>query len=159
MGMYTRLNIGLIIGIDSMPLIDRNVLYFLTNNELYDSNLQLPEHPLFAEFSAWRTLGQPHIYANYRQWGADYQNGWFEINTEIKNYFKEIENFLDWLSPYGYYSKGMPDLDYIGWMKYEEAVHPDLIYVDNIENKISIFRTKSAYDENGMPKPFERIIV
>jgi hypothetical protein len=47
------------------------------------------------------------------------------VRSNLKNYDSEIENFLDFISPY------IETDEFIGYMRYEESEKPTLIYIDN----------------------------
>jgi hypothetical protein len=52
--------------------------------------------------------------------------------TSIKNYDLVLDRFLDWLGPFVRFREH-PSLErrtHVGWMRYEEADHPYLLYWD-----------------------------
>ena len=64
------------------------------------------------------------------------------VRCNLKNYYSEIELFLDWLCPY------METEGFIGYMRYEECDDPVLIYKEESE---IVLRTLND-DRNGRPK-------
>jgi hypothetical protein len=54
----------------------------------------------------------------------------------LKNYALEIENFLDFISPY------VETDGFIGYYRYEESENPALIYIDN-----GTLKYKNPYDD------------
>ncbi|RUS01125.1 hypothetical protein EFW58_01156 [Bacillus velezensis] len=48
------------------------------------------------------------------------------IRCNLKNYDNEIENFIEWISPFIYKKDGNY---FIGYKRYEEDKEPELIFV------------------------------
>jgi hypothetical protein len=113
MGMYTEL----VFKADVKPRISKQVKDVL--NYMFNDGVEpeeLPEHPFF-ECYRWRQVGR--CCSSFGQYSS---SGIFN-HSEFKNYNDEIENFIDWVSPYLDHCDG----DCIGWEWYEEYDVPTLI--------------------------------
>lgn len=128
MGMYTELNIGVQIVNDEKAIKKLN--YMLNES---DEDIQI-EHPLFDDKTRWRYMLKCDSYYFDSQTDSKlYRDDLYEddpmyflnVRCNLKNYNDEIELFLDWLCPY------IMTESFLGYMRYEEAESPTLIYKEN----------------------------
>ena len=128
MGMYTELNIGVQIVNDEKAIKKLN--YMLNES---DKDIQI-EHPLFDNKRRWRYMLQCDSYYFDSQTDSKlYRDDLYKddpmyflnVRCNLKNYNDEIELFLDWLCPY------IMTEGFLGYMRYEEAESPTLIYKEN----------------------------
>ena len=130
MGMYTEFVMAAELKDDvSMMVID--ILEYMLG-ESRDLPKDLPDHPLF-QTVRWRMMltcdsayfaGETYSKFNRRYSNEDPYI--LTIRSNFKNYYREIELFLDWIGPY----LDMTYDPFIGYFRYEEDDDPVLIYYD-----------------------------
>lgn len=120
MGMYTELILKCSVKKDCPEQV-KAILNSLFNGVEY--NKELPNHPFFL-CSRWEYIGSSHSYYHVPWHDAKYQDNYIFSRCDLKNYEDEIENFLDWLSPYIDAQPGAC----IGWKWYEEDETPTLLF-------------------------------
>lgn len=120
MGMYTELVLKCEVQ-HFLPKDVEDILNFLFNSR--DVPEELPKHPFF-ECDRWRHIGNRSSYYHIPWCHSKYSENYIFCRCDLKDYDKEIELFLDWLSPYLYCPVGAC----IGWTWYEEDDVPTLIY-------------------------------
>lgn len=123
MGMYTELVLG--VEIEPNESILSVLKYMLGDTDECGPH---DHHALF-ETARWKMMlncgsayfdGQPDS-----KLFEDYGKYYLNVRCNLKNYYCEIEEFLDWLQPYI-----MTD-GFIGYTRYEEHDDPTLIYNKN----------------------------
>lgn len=133
MGMYTELMLGVSFKSDTPENIIE-ILKGMCNYEEGDEILYkmefdslLPDHPLFST-SRWTWMLRSGSYyfdalnvceLVYDDISASY---YLTVITNLKNYTGEIEEFIDWITPY------VDTQGFAGYKRYEESEHPTLIY-------------------------------
>lgn len=123
MGMYTRLTFWADLSKDSpaVPVIQA----MIDSGPLDESDL--PDHPFFKLPHAWAVLTCSSYYHRTGQTQFVYDDiahaWWLNVDSSLKNYASEIEQFLDWLSQYD-----VGDDEFRGFYLYEEDEVPTLIY-------------------------------
>lgn len=129
MGMYTELNCAFELNKETpQQVID--VLMFMIEGG--DQNQLSGNHPLF-ETHRWSYMLQSDSY--YFD-GDTHSTIRFDTITEqytvtircnVKNYHREIEHFIDWITPH---IDKFPD-EFLGYKRYEEADLPTLLFHPN----------------------------
>ncbi len=127
MGMYTELYLGIDLKPETPPRVIEilKAMIDLTAENMTD----LPEHPFF-KTERWHWClksggsyyfdAQPHCLFEY----DDITKGWhLTFGTNIKNYTREWESFVDWIAPWINEEDG-----HIGHYRYEEDDMPTLLY-------------------------------
>lgn len=131
MGMYTELVLKCQIK-DDAPSEVKEVLKHLFKESGKADVLQLPDHKFF-KCPRWDLIGQCSSFYHHPKALSDYwtghgnddnRGGYLFSRSDLKNYDREIENFLDWLMPYIDEYEGQC----IGWQWYEEDDEPTLLY-------------------------------
>lgn len=132
MGMYTELVIKAKIT-EYLPDDVWMILDYLFNPktevEIYDEHMQLksdvklPDHPFF-DSSRWEMIGSCNSYYHIPESQSFFADGYLFSRSDLKNYGGEIENFINWITPY----LDEPDGKFIGWKWYEEYHEPTFIY-------------------------------
>ena len=125
MGMYTELNLGLAL-IKDVPDEIVDILKYMLNDRT-ELVADLPSHPLF-ETCRWSYMLQCDSY--YFDARTDSSMEFDDIDkkyhlnvrTNLKNYDREIEEFLDFIEPY------IDTWGFLGYKRYEEDEDPILIY-------------------------------
>ncbi|MGG3397624.1 hypothetical protein ABER78_12085 [Bacillus velezensis] len=130
MGMYTELVCAFEL-IKETPSCIVEILEFMTGQRDEQPN-ELPEHKLFLEGNRWRFMLQSDSYYFDGKTHSEIVrdtlvDGYYAtIRCNLKNYNNEIENFIDWISPFIYKT----DENYfIGYKRYEEDKEPKLVFV------------------------------
>lgn len=132
MGMYTELVCAF--ELDSqLPQQVINILSYMvgeTDDDILDE-YGIPDHPLF-KTNRWDFMltSDSYYFDGVTNSGLtidylikDKPMYYLSIRCNLKNYDDEIEKFIDWIKPY-IHTKG-----FIGYKRYEEDEHPELIYV------------------------------
>ena len=134
MGMYTEVNLGLCFK-KSTPNEVIDIMQCLLGDKEWDK--ELPKHKLFKCDRFKIVLVCDSAYFDGitdSKMEFDNIDGCYHLNvrSSLKNYGNEIENFIDYISPY------IETDGFIGYIRYEESEHPTLIYCNNgkIEYKI-----------------------
>ena len=125
MGMYTELLLKCRIKhTDVLPDMVISVLHHMFNGT--PEPVDLPEHKFFS-LPRWSLLGNSNSYYHIPWPSSKYEENYLFSRSDLKNYSSEIEQFLDWISPY------IDDADgcCIGWYWYEEENKPTLITMKN----------------------------
>lgn len=120
MGMYTELVIKADIK-HNLPKEVEKVLQYLFNNDAKPT--KLPHHPFF-ECQRWDCIGKSSSHYHIPQTLNFYDGTYLFSRSDLKNYGGEIEDFVNWLSPYINCEKEKC----IGWSWYEEDDSPTLLY-------------------------------
>jgi len=124
MGMYTELNFNSELKKDTPENII-TILKCMIDGSFYED--ELPDHNFF-KTNRWDWMLQSDSYyfdaktesKLVKEEGKIY----LRIQCNLKNYDREIEEFLDWIMPYCDKEVG----DYLGHSRYEESEEPTLIY-------------------------------
>jgi hypothetical protein len=137
MGMYTELNIGVAFKEDTPKEIIDAVKYLLCKTK----EKPCIEHKLFSctrhkmvltcDSFAFDSISDSKM--EYNHIDGQYH---LNVRSNLKNYDSEIENFLDFISPY------VETDGFIGYYRYEESENPTLIYIDN-----GTLKYKNPYDD------------
>ena len=134
MGMYTEVNLGLCFK-KSTPYEIIHIIQCLLGDREWKN--ELPNHKLFRCDRFKMVLTCDSYYFDSitdSKMELDEIDGKYHLNvrSNLKNYSNEIENFVDYISPY------IETDGFIGYMRYEESEHPTLIYCNNgkIEYKV-----------------------
>lgn len=134
MGMYTELNLGLCFKENTPDEVINTIQCLLGDKEWGD---KLPNHKLFQcdRFRMVLTCDS-YYFDGITDSKMEFDNAdncyHLNVRSNLKNYGNEIENFVDYISPY------IETDGFIGYMRYEESEHPTLIYCNNgkIEYKV-----------------------
>lgn len=127
MGMYTELVLKCEISEDIDKQVE-DVLQFLFNGG--SKPTELPAHPFFST-GRWEFIGScssfyhtPFALSRYYRPDSQKGGGYVFSRSDLKNYGREIEEFLDWIMPYISEHVGMC----IGWKWYEDWDKPELLF-------------------------------
>ncbi len=130
MGMYTELVCAFELTEETPRHIIETLEFMCGQRE--DHPNELPDHKLFSEETRWKWMlqsdscyfdGKTHSeIVNDTVIGVCYVT----IRCNLKNYDDEIENFIDWVSPY---IRKDYDHYFIGYERYEENKKPTLLFV------------------------------
>jgi hypothetical protein len=94
----------------------------------------LPAHPFFQRecwkrvlcagsyYLPWDAGGSRLVIQEYKNITVTNPSKSLVVRCDFKNYDFEIENFLQWFAPYS------KTAGFVGYFRYEEALHPTLIY-------------------------------
>lgn len=126
MGMYTELNIGVALKSDTSKKIINAIKYLLNetdeepqiNNKFFDC----PRCRMVLTCDSHYFDGITDSKLVYDDTERKYH---LNVRSNLKNYDSEIENFLEFISPY------IETYGFIGYMRYEECDEPTLIYIKN----------------------------
>lgn len=123
MGMYTELNIA----VNFKKLGEPEVYALRRMTEDYETNVPLPDHPLFhaerwdymLRCSSYYFAGPTHCIFKFDK----SLDGWqLSVRSSFKNYDEELEKFLSWIEPL------VEQNGFAGYSRYEECDEPTLIY-------------------------------
>jgi len=127
MGMYTELYIACEMKPDLPKDVEEVLLYLFGDGDKPET---LPDHEFFKTFR-WSLIGTgssyyfiPFAVSNIQMAGFTEPSYYITSRSDIKNYEKEIQKFLDWLRPY---IRGS-SCDHIGHIRFEEDLTPTLLY-------------------------------
>lgn len=127
MGMYTELHFNAELK-DDVPEDVMDTLRFMVGLES-EPPLNTPDHPLFSTYR-WDFMLECDSYyfpastrseLVYAEPNDDY---YLCIRCNLKNYDKEIQKFIDWITPYVDSAEG----ECLGYYRYEECDQPTIIY-------------------------------
>ncbi|RPJ98091.1 hypothetical protein EH11_04171 [Bacillus subtilis] len=130
MGMYTELVCAFAL-IEETPNCIIETLEFMSGQR-DEHPSELPEHQLFLEGSRWAWMLQSDSYyfdgKTHSEIVRDTLEGRYyaTIRCNLKNYNNEIENFIEWISPFIY---KRDENSFIGYKRYEDDKVPELIFV------------------------------
>jgi len=128
MGMYTELNYNTELK-QSTPTDVIVLLEYMVGERDNFIGL-LPDNPLFEDTGRWPFMlrcdsyyfdADTHSTLRFDEISMSY---YLCIQTNLKNYSAEIENFIDWIAPYIEQHDGA----YLGFYRYEESDWPILIH-------------------------------
>ena len=127
MGMYTEINLGLCFKKNTLDEIINTIWCLLGEKEW---GKEFPNHNFFKCDRFKMVLGCDSAYFDgITDSKMEFNNidGCYHLNvrSNLKNYGNEIENFIDYISPY------IETDGFIGYMRYEECDNPTLIYCNN----------------------------
>lgn len=128
MGDYTEFRFAAELNLDREDHPIARLLQFMILQE--DFNGEIPDHPLFkCERWGWMLRSSSYYFPaeTYSSLRWDQGDYYLTIQCNLKNYDKEIENFLDWISPY----IGEIDDVFLGFIRNEHSEIPKLIYYRN----------------------------
>ena len=141
MGMYTELVFDTELSLEKLPEIEEVLKHMLgESNEMESSSLslpsQLPVAPLFRTRLWERMLCSGSFYFNGETHSelkvmTEYNIATLTVRCNLKQYSQEIEKFLDWIHSYdktNWNTSHAPEKTFKGYMRYEEDIHPTLIY-------------------------------
>lgn len=159
MGMYT----GLVLDLETKPETPDSVIkvlkYMVSPNNWEGSYPadEIPDHPLFTDTYDWWTwcLQGSNSYFNIERssdlhrpdwcrsvWYSDEDKGNafnLSVCSDLKNYHKQFQLFLDWITPYVYGGRG--------WIQYECDESPTLVYWSD-EDQVPKLRFVGKYERN-----------
>lgn len=124
MGMYTELHFNAELE-HSTPAEVIDLLAYMVDART-TCLAELPEHALFATRRwEWMLTCHSAYFPLSVATSLDYENGrhHLRVRCNLKNYDGEIGLFLDWVMPYV-----NADTECLGYYRYEEDDHPELIY-------------------------------
>lgn len=138
MGMYTEFNIGIKL-VENVPEHVINILKYMDDQcaTIHTYSGRPEDLHRFFGTDRWRYLfcsdsfyfdGDTHT--TFQKDDIDKQYH-LTVRSNLKNYDKEIELFLDWIQPY------IDTYGFLGYWRYEEYDMPTLIF--NTEKGIEIF--------------------
>lgn len=128
MGMYTALHYNVELKRD-VPDEVVALLRYMTGEEGVPEPEALPDHPLFGN-TRWRHMLQCDSYYFRMETHSAVRydriaRSWFlHVQSNLKNYSGEIEDFVDWMDPYVQAGPG----EWLGYRMYEEAEVPTNIH-------------------------------
>lgn len=120
MGTYTELVLKARVK-ECLPPDVENVLQILFNHVCEDIPT-VPNHPFFA-CSRWDHIGHVNSFYHIPWTNSKYAHNRIFSRSDLKNYHKEIELFIDWLTPY----LDIEDGTCIGWYWHEDQKVPTLL--------------------------------
>ena len=126
MGMYTEFHLNVELRQDT-PDDVVVILQYMVDHDEHKERPRTPDHPLFRmERWKWMLLCDSYYFAadTHSTLSLDYGTYYLCIRCNLKNYEGEIEAFIDWLRPYVAEHRG-----FSGFLRYEEARDPTLIYL------------------------------
>lgn len=131
MGMYTELDIGVKLKKDT-PSDVINELKLMVDEENADLQQFRKERPdrwywMLKSGGSYYFHRKPSLHFEYDDMDQTY---YLSVCTNIKNYEREWEKFLEWLTPY------IATTGFIGTYRYEEDESPTLLYMDYNGNMI-----------------------
>ena len=125
MGMYTEIYINVNLK-ENIPVEDEVIKVLLAMKNFDTDSIEQLNKP-----SRWGSLFSSEGYSTPNTSCACfdfdmYSNQWSLLGKgDIKNYGGEIQQFFDWIKPYVDGLEG----DFIGYMRYEDDLEPNLIYL------------------------------
>ena len=119
--MYTELVLKCEVKADLPEDVEIILNYLFNDRET--TLLELPKHKFFTLYR-WKMLGSCNSYYHVPWSNSMYNEHYIFSRSDFKNYSNEIEEFIDWISPYIIGKSGTC----IGWTWYEEDSQPTLIY-------------------------------
>jgi hypothetical protein len=132
MGMYTELHYNVTLNKNAEEILP--VLRYMLGPRTGAEPRPLPDHPFF-KCERWRcllTMGSAYFpmdtHSTLRE--SEYGRPHLCVRSNIKNYCGEIEHFIDWMAPYIEQRE-----DCVGYYRYEENIHPTIIYAPAYEAK------------------------
>lgn len=142
MGMYTELVFDTELNMHKLPEIEGVLRYMLGEGQdptqaSRSLPFALPKAPLFRSSARWEYMlrsssfyfnGATHSELNVAK---EYNLATLTVRCSLKNYSQEIEKFLEWIQAYDetdWTSDYTPKKVFKGYMRYEEDIHPTLIY-------------------------------
>lgn len=141
MGMYTQLVIGVELKEGTQPAVIDMLRYMVGDGLLPPLFSHLPQNVACDDFfdcSRWGALLRCDSY--YFDWDTKFTFNEDTIrgpgksiwcltgSSNLKNYSGEIAKFLIWIAPH--LDTGGDYKEFLGFLRYEEDVHPTLIYND-----------------------------
>jgi hypothetical protein len=127
MGMYTELIFGANLKVDTPEIVIESLKYMIGDREEKPEGFPLPEGRCFYLFKT----GSYYFGVNKgvsQMWFDKHSNSWhISTRSNIKNYNKEIETFLEWIKPYIAYGSGCRNFYAI--VTYEEQSEPTIYYL------------------------------
>lgn len=129
MGMYTELIFGARLKENTPELVINSLKYMLGELELKPEGFPLPEGRC-----DWLFQGGSYYFGVInpvnKMWFDAISRSWhISTRSNIKNYQKEIQTFLEWIKPYIERGSGVKDLYAI--VMYKEQTIPDLYYLED----------------------------
>jgi hypothetical protein len=127
MGMYTELVMNFELkNSTSKEVVD--ILSFLFNDS--ERPDILPDHEFF-KCDTWDFIGNgcSHYFTPFSL--SRFKGGHISTRSDLKNYDREIEKFIDWVMPYIKACEG----DFLGYSRYEEDREPTLIFFKSKDAK------------------------
>ena len=133
MGMYTELSIAVNLNLNTPQTVIDAVRAMSEGHEGFVPDPSIAAHPLFdTDRWSWMLISGGSAYFDgptcckfVRPYGHE---GWkLLVHTNIKNYSKEWQRFLDFLGPY--IEVNSEERAFIGHFRYEEDDEPTLLYV------------------------------
>jgi hypothetical protein len=130
MGMYTELHLSVELT-GGAPL---EILRYMTGQDKGPGEIRVPDHPFF-QTPRWAFMLQcDSAYfpapTNSHVGKTEYGNCVLLVQCSFKNYYGEIDLFLEWLSPF-VVGSGWKERDFVGYSLYEENEDPTPIYLQN----------------------------
>jgi hypothetical protein len=124
-GMYTELVLKARVARDKTPQQVMAVLAYMFGAG--EKPTDLPNHPFFSK-SRWDMIGKCSSFYHHPETLNDFNEEarsdvYIFSRSDIENYEREIEAFLDWVMPYLDEEHGQC----VGWSWYEEERQPTLI--------------------------------
>ena len=124
MGMYTHLVLNVNLRKDTPKEVIDTIKYMVS-----DSNVEPPkqDHDLFSTDRWAFCLNADSAYfmgSTSSSFVKEYDwDDWeLTVNSNCKNYCQEYQKFLDYIQPY------IDEFEYLGFIRYEDELHPTLIY-------------------------------
>ncbi len=128
--MYTEFHFNSKIKKDTPKEVINTLKYMLDLWEKGEPK-EIPDHILFKNpESSWRVMlqmdssyfdAETYSTLNYNKFDDHY---YLCVRCNLKNYESDIENFINWITPYLDKYEG----DFLGFYRYEEFEEPTLIY-------------------------------
>ena len=126
MGMYTEFHFNVELE-EGTPQAVIDILTAMVGGDVSGISA-LPDHPFFST-PRWRFLFTMDSYyfaadtVSSLRLDAQSQNRYLCVRSNLKNYDREIEHFIDWINPWVDASEG----EFLGFHRYEEDDDPAVI--------------------------------
>lgn len=127
MGMYTEFHFNSILKPSTPPVVI-NILEYMLG--ILEEEPEKPNHPIFTNTTRWRLMLRCDSYYFAAQtvstlnFDSVLNSYVLCIRCNLKNYSNEIQEFINWISPY----LNTCGKEFLGFYRYEEDEEPILIY-------------------------------
>lgn len=135
MGLYTELILGCSLDVSSPKIVIDTLKWMIYGDGESEIPSELPQHPFFTneETRIWMLRSSSYYFGVCecvnRMWYDNIGGRWIiSSRSNVKNYNKEIEMFLDWLKPY--IRSGSGSRDFYAIVCYESAEEPTIYYIN-----------------------------
>ena len=126
MGMYTELVLKCQLK-ENLPVEVMDIIMFMfKGGNRCSPPATLPDHEFF-KCGSWMMIGASSSFYHIPWKVNDLEENYLFSRSDLKNYGDEIEEFVDWLTPY---IETGGQRTCIGWSWYEGAIEPRLLFTE-----------------------------